>query len=107
MLTDMRIKEQVELMRGFSSNEIWFISDMHFFHNRVIEYCHRLFACVEDMNEEMITRWNSAVHKDDIVFHIGDFCFDKADEWIYILERLKGRIYLILGIMMWNISLKI
>ena len=39
MLTDMRIKEQVELIRGFSLNEIWFTSDMHFFHNRVIEYC--------------------------------------------------------------------
>ncbi len=57
----------------------------------------RPFACVEEMNEEMVTRWSSAVHKDDIVFHLGDFCYDKADEWIYILERLKGRIYFILG----------
>ena len=57
----------------------------------------RPFACVEAMNEEMVTRWSSAVHKDDIVFHLGDFCYDKADEWIYILERLKGRIYFILG----------
>lgn len=93
----MRIKEQVELMRGLSPNKIWFIYDTHFFHNRVIEHCHRPFASVEEMNEEMIIRWNSVVHKDDIVFHLGDFCFGKADKWIYILERLKGRIYLILG----------
>lgn len=97
MLTNMRIKEQVELMRGLSPNKIWFTSDTHFFHNRVIEYCHRPFASVEEMNEAMITRWNSVVHKDDIVFHLGDFCFGKADKWIYIPERLKGRIYLILG----------
>lgn len=77
MLTDMRIKEQVELMRGFSPNEIWLTSDTHLFHHRVIEYCHRPFACVEEMNEEMITRWNPVVHKDDIVFHLGDFCFGK------------------------------
>lgn len=49
------------------------------------------------MNEEMIARWNSTVHKDDIVFHLEDFCFSKSDKWIYILERLKGRINLILG----------
>lgn len=39
MLTDMRIKGQVELMRGFSPNEIWLTSDTHLFHHRVIEYC--------------------------------------------------------------------
>lgn len=49
------------------------------------------------MNEEMIARWSSTVHKDDIVFHLEDFCFSKSDKWIYILERLKGRINLILG----------
>ena len=49
------------------------------------------------MNEELIARWNSVVHRDGIVFHLGDFCFGKPDKWNHILDRLKGRIYLVLG----------
>lgn len=49
------------------------------------------------MNETMIANWNRVVHSDDIVFHLGDFCFGDAKEWNYILDSLKGRIVLILG----------
>lgn len=88
---------QIEMMKGLSPNKIWFTSDTHFFHNKVVEYCQRPFASVEEMNEELIARWNAAVHRDDIVFHLGDFCFGKPEQWHYILDRLKGRIYLVLG----------
>lgn len=93
----MKMIEQVELMSGLSPNKIWFTSDTHFFHNKVVEYCQRPFASVEEMNEELIARWNSVVHRDGIVFHLGDFCFGKQDKWNHILDRLKGRIYLVLG----------
>lgn len=93
----MKMIEQVELISGLSPNKIWFTSDTHFFHNKVVEYCQRPFASVEEMNEELIARWNSVVHRDGIVFHLGDFCFGKPDKWNHILNRLKGRIYLVLG----------
>ena len=89
--------EQVELMSGLSPNKIWFTSDTHFFHDKIVEYSQRPFASVEEMNEELIARWNSVVHRDGIVFHLGDFCFGKPDKWNHILDRLKGRIYLVLG----------
>lgn len=84
-------------MKGLSPGKMWFTSDTHFFHSKVVEYCQRPFVSVEEMNEELIARWNSVVHRDDIVFHLGDFCFGKPENWHYILDRLKGRIYLVLG----------
>ena len=49
------------------------------------------------MNEALITNWNSTIGKDDIVFHLGDFAMGGSAEWCRLLERLNGRIYLILG----------
>ena len=96
-MINMKMIEQIDLKNGLSPNKIWFTSDTHFFHNKVVEYCQRPFAGVEEMNEELIARWNSVVHRDGIVFHLGDFCFGKPDKWNYILDRLKGRISLVLG----------
>lgn len=93
----MKIIEQIELKSGLSLNKIWFTSDTHFFHTKVIEYSYRPFASVEEMNEELIARWNSVVHRDGIVFHLGDFCFGNLDKWNYLLDRLKGKIFLVLG----------
>lgn len=89
----MKISEHAELMKGLSPNKIWFTSDTHFYHNKIVEYCQRPFASVEEMNEELIARWNSVVHRDGIVFHLGDFGFGGAEKWNKILDRLKGRIY--------------
>lgn len=49
------------------------------------------------MNEVLIANWNCVVAQDDIVFHLGDFCLGGSSEWISILDRLNGKIYLILG----------
>jgi len=45
----------------------------------------------------MIANWNSVIGKDDTVFHLGDFCLGGAAEWTKILDRLNGKIYLIMG----------
>ena len=49
------------------------------------------------MNETMIKRWNAVVHNDHIVFHLGDFCFGDDEEWNYVIDRLKGKIVLVIG----------
>lgn len=88
---------QIEILKGLSPNKIWFTSDTHFFHNKIIEYCQRPFANVEEMNNELIYRWNQVVRNDDVVFHLGDFCLGKAKKWNSILDKLNGKICLILG----------
>ena len=49
------------------------------------------------MNETIIANWNSVVGPDDIIFHLGDFCLGGSAEWINVLNRLNGKIYLIAG----------
>lgn len=51
------------------------------------------------MNEELITRWNSVVSLTDTVYHLGDILFRTKgkESGTNILNRLNGRIFLILG----------
>lgn len=74
--------------------KIWFTADHHFGHKRIIELAQRPFASVEEMDEEMIKRWNLLVAPEDLVYHLGDFAF--ADHQPY-LDRLNGQKSLILG----------
>ena len=59
----------------FDGNKVFFTSDTHFYHANIINFCKRPFANVETMNEALIENWNAVVGVDDIVFHLGDFCF--------------------------------
>ena len=81
----------------FDGDKVFFTSDTHFNHTNIIQYCQRPFKSTDEMNEAMIDNWNSVVGEDDTVFHLGDFCLGGAEEWNKILNRLNGRIYLILG----------
>ena len=81
----------------FNAEQTFFTSDTHFNHANIIRFCNRPFKDVEQMNEVMIANWNNVIGKDDTVFHLGDFCLGGAAEWTKILDRLNGKIYLIMG----------
>lgn len=81
----------------FDGEKVFFTSDTHFGHTNIITFCNRPFKNVEEMNETLIENWNKVVGKDDIVFHLGDFCLGGPEEWTRILERLNGKIYLVVG----------
>ena len=87
----------MEEQRIFEPEKVWFTSDTHFWHENILRFCNRPFGSIEEMNEELIRRWNETVPADGFVFHLGDFSFGGAKEWNNILSRLNGRIYLILG----------
>ena len=74
----------------------FYTSDNHFDHKNIIRYCNRPFASVEEMNEEMIKRWNAVVSDDDDVYHLGDFAMGKTHPSNF-LRRLKGRKHFIPG----------
>ena len=82
---------------NFKGEKLFFTADTHFNHANIIKFCNRPFKSVEQMNETLITNWNSVISEDDIVFHLGDFCLGGAAEWTKLLDRLNGKIYLILG----------
>lgn len=52
---------------------IYLVSDTHFNHKNIIEYCHRPFRGIEEMNQALISNWNSVVSHEDKVYHLGDF----------------------------------
>ena len=73
---------------------VWFTSDSHFGHERIIKLCRRPFASVEEMDEHLIERWNTFVQGGDTVYHLGDFAFAEHTQY---LDRLRGHKHLILG----------
>lgn len=54
---------------------LYFISDCHFNHKNIIEYCNRPFKDIDIMNKTIIHNWNEMVKEDDTIIHVGDFCF--------------------------------
>lgn len=77
---------------------IYFTSDHHFYHQNIIEYCSRPFSNVEEMNAELIERYNFFVGKQDVVYFLGDVSFGKPKEFIEdIFPKLSGHKHLISG----------
>ena len=80
------------------TNDTWFISDTHFQHKNIIQFCRPEFTDVDEMNEYMIQQWNSVVKPNDRVIHCGDITFGSKDNFAEnIFSRLNGTIELILG----------
>lgn len=69
---------------------IWFTSDTHFGHARIVELSNRPFKDVDEMNEAMVDNWNSVVGPDHIVYHLGDAVMGNFAENIKIIDRLNG-----------------
>lgn len=79
---------------------IWFTSDLHLFHKNCLTLGKgRPFASVEQMNEEIIKRWNKKVGVNDTVYILGDICWGKNSNIINEIfgKKLNGIKYLILG----------
>ena len=74
--------------------DIFFTADTHFGHAKIIEYCKRPFANADEMDEEIIRRWNSVVKDGDQVYHVGDFAFKNGRD---VRRRLNGSIFLVNG----------
>lgn len=80
------------------TKNVFFASDFHFCHGNVIKYDNRPFTDVNEMNEELISNWNSVVGEKDIVFYLGDLSFERGGvETKHIVDRLNGKIHFILG----------
>ena len=78
-------------------SKIYFVSDTHFGHKLIIDFCNRPFASVEEMNYKLIENWNKKVPADGIVFHLGDFAWGGYPFWKSIRDQLNGKIILIKG----------
>jgi calcineurin-like phosphoesterase family protein len=83
----------------------WFTADCHFGHFNIINYSNRPFKTTEEMNKELIKRWNERVKPEDTVYFLGDFGFksnagkgngDPVNLKEYV-KKLNGNIIFIRG----------
>ena len=77
--------------------QIFYTSDLHLGHGNVIRFDGRPFSDIKEMEETIIKNWNDTVTRDDTVYILGDFCWDKENEWIRLLKSLNGNKVLIRG----------
>ena len=80
--------------------KVHFLSDTHWFHANIIKYCSRPFSSEEEMNADMVKRWNSVVSVDDTVIHVGDMSAGLAgrrDELRALIRSLNGTKVLVRG----------
>lgn len=80
-----------------NGEKIYFTSDSHVNHSNIIKFCKRPFENIQEMNQELIRKWNEKVPKDGIVFHLGDFSWGGYNAWKDFREQLNGNIILIKG----------
>ena len=79
-------------------SKVFFTSDLHFGHENVISFDNRPFTSVEEMDRELVRRWNAKVCKDDMVYVLGDMIWKSRNNDAHILiKSLNGQIVLIKG----------
>jgi calcineurin-like phosphoesterase family protein len=75
---------------------IYFTSDLHLGHDQEFIWGARGFNSVAEMNEKIITRWNSRITKDDDVYVLGDLVMGGVEN-VELLKQLNGKIHIIYG----------
>jgi calcineurin-like phosphoesterase family protein len=86
----------------------WFVSDTHWNHDKIRGYTNRPHKSLDEMNSALIRNWNSRVQVDDMVFHVGDFCFHNTEgaahrgeggpaSWKFWWDKLNGNKVLVRG----------
>ena len=76
---------------------IYFTSDLHFYHEKIIRHCNRPFRDAQEMNERLIQNWLNTVSADDDVYILGDVTMKGPEQAFTVLSRLSGKKYLIRG----------
>ncbi len=84
------------------ASDRWFISDTHFGHEKTCtQFLNsdgsflRPFSCAEEMDEQMVQRWNERVKPGDKVYVLGDVVI--AKKHLQTVQRLNGKKRLIRG----------
>ncbi len=73
----------------------FYTSDLHLEHTNCIRFDNRPFRNTDEMNAEIVKRWNTVVSKNDDVYVLGDIIWNNAD--VKYIRQLNGHKYLIRG----------
>lgn len=79
---------------------VWFTSDQHFGHGRLLEFSPArgaAFPTVGEMNARLVQNWNAVVQPDDTVWVLGDVDMHGKNATLALVEQLVGTKILISG----------
>ena len=79
--------------------QIFFTSDQHRGHANAIKHNKRPYESVEEMDEDLILRWNKQAKPNDIIYDLGDSFWNTMPKKRIreIIKRLNGEIHLVIG----------
>ena len=80
--------------------DTWVYADPHFGHENIIKYAQRPFPNADKMDGELVTRYNSVVKKQDIVYWLGDVTLKSPEKknWLRrIIGKMNGTKVLVFG----------
>lgn len=88
----------VENFEVGSQNQLYFTSDLHFFHKKIVEFTGRP-TTFENLSPWIIQQCNSVIpNKHSTVIHLGDMFFSCTnEEAVDVLEQLNGDWWFVLG----------
>jgi calcineurin-like phosphoesterase family protein len=78
---------------------IFFTSDLHLFHDNIVDYCNRPCS-KEEHNQYIIETLNSIIKPEDAVFNLGDLFYGRNASYtdkLNILKSLNGNWNHLLG----------
>lgn len=76
---------------------VFFTSDPHFCHDKDFVYAARGFENIDEMNAEIVRRWNERVMPDDDVYVLGDLTLGDVEEGLRLIAKLNGYLHIIRG----------
>lgn len=80
-------------------SKTWITSDIHFYHINILKFCAdtRPYSDISEMNDVIISQWNSLISPIDKVYILGDIAFTDATRAARIVNRCHGEKVLITG----------
>lgn len=76
---------------------MWFTSDLHLGHEKIIQLCNRPFKNLDEMHGTIIDRWNWCVQEQDAVIILGDLALGNRKQILQLCKGLNGSLYLVPG----------
>ncbi len=76
---------------------IWFTSDPHLGHDKDFVWQARGFKSIDEMNAEIIRRWNERVSPDDDVYVLGDLTLGDIEAGIAFIATFNGKLHIMRG----------
>src|SRR5690348_4832141 len=80
-------------------NDVFFTSDEHYGHERMLHFLNRPFVSIEEQIKQMIVKHNDKVSRGARVYHLGDLFWRTLPviEAFNIMRQLKGQHYFVYG----------